>query len=145
MTDRNGFITSPPGETVIRIECLPGSTLPSDMGALGYEVMPTGEGQRLLATAIVEKFVVNSRGKREPMTVGSTEPVASVVAHAGMIRVLRLSVPLSGATHFTVGYNQRNSRWLLWSREMVLEIGSDIAAMLSQRAACEQRVCVLWW
>jgi hypothetical protein len=43
------------------IECLPGSTLPSDMRALGYDVISTGEELRMLASAIVEKYVTTPR------------------------------------------------------------------------------------
>ncbi len=85
VTARNGWIVNPPGDKIMRLECLPSSTLPSCLAALGYEVIPTGEGQRMLATAITERFTRTSSGAFEPMTENSTKPVAATVTHAGII------------------------------------------------------------
>jgi hypothetical protein len=74
-TERNRWITSPPGEKVIRIECLPGSTLPDELADLGYRLVPAGEGQRMLAHAITERFLIE----------GST--VEQVRHHAGLVTI----------------------------------------------------------
>jgi hypothetical protein len=38
------------------MECLPGSTLPAELGKLGYDVRELGDGERILAAAITEHF-----------------------------------------------------------------------------------------
>jgi hypothetical protein len=48
-------------------------------------------GERILQHQIVERFVRRSRGELEPLTAGSTKPVAETVTHAGIARVLRYS------------------------------------------------------
>ena len=53
VSERGGWITSPPGERIIRIECLVGSSLPDELADLGYRVTPMGEGQRMIPDAIV--------------------------------------------------------------------------------------------
>ena len=60
----------------MRIECLLGSTLPDELRAAGYDVSRIGEGERILPTATVEKFVAGAGGALVPMTEGSTRPVA---------------------------------------------------------------------
>jgi hypothetical protein len=82
VTERNGWITSPPGERVIRIECLPGSMLPRDLEDAGYLVTATGKGERLLSSAIIERCTRTSSGALEPVVEGSTKPVV-IVTHAG--------------------------------------------------------------
>jgi hypothetical protein len=54
---RQGWIVSVPDATDMTIECLPNSALPNDLRALGYDVMAAGEGERILPTAIIERFV----------------------------------------------------------------------------------------
>ena len=71
------------------MECLPESTLPDELRAMGYDVQPTGQGQRLLASAIVERFITNAAGEFEPLTEGSTLPVAMSTSHAGIVKVER--------------------------------------------------------
>jgi len=53
-----------------------GSTLPDELRGLGYNVTETGEGERILPTTIIEKFVAGVDGAREPLTTGSTRTVA---------------------------------------------------------------------
>jgi hypothetical protein len=53
---------------VVTIECLPGSTLPDELRKAGYDVTEIGEGERILPTAIVEKFVARADGEFEPLT-----------------------------------------------------------------------------
>jgi hypothetical protein len=71
------------------MECLPGSTLPSDLRAMGYDVRVLGDGERTLAAAIIEKFVARADGELELLTSGSTMPVASTVTRAGIVRIKR--------------------------------------------------------
>ena len=71
----NGWITSPPGEKVIRIECLPGSKLPDELAELGYRVTPIGEGQRLIPDGVIERFMIGD--------------VEQVRRHAGIVAVER--------------------------------------------------------
>ena len=81
---RNGRITLPPGEKIIRIECLPGSTLPGDLAASGYTVTPCDQ-----ATVCVSANV-----ELEPITECSTTVVAWKVTHAGIVTVERYSFTL---------------------------------------------------
>lgn len=48
-----------------------------------------GEGERILPTAIVERFVLRADGELEPLIAGSTRPIASTVTHAGICKVKR--------------------------------------------------------
>jgi hypothetical protein len=75
--------------TVIWRGILPGSSLPEELRARGYEVTATGEGERILPPAIVERFCMRGDGELEPLTPGSTRPVARIVQHAGICRVKR--------------------------------------------------------
>jgi hypothetical protein len=54
------------------MECLPGSTLSEELRKHGYNVTETGEGERILPGAIIEKLVVGADGALEPLTTGST-------------------------------------------------------------------------
>jgi hypothetical protein len=95
VTERNGWIVSLHGDRALRIECLPFSALPEDMREMGYTVIANGEGERILASAITKKFTRTSSGALEPMTEGSTKPVASTITHAGITRVLRYSFTMA--------------------------------------------------
>jgi hypothetical protein len=75
----------------VTVECLPGSTLPDELRKAGYDVIETGEGERILPTAISERFVAGADGELEPLTEGSTRPIASTVTHAGIVRILKYS------------------------------------------------------
>jgi hypothetical protein len=95
ITNRNGFIISEPGRAEIRIECLPGSALPGDLAALGYQLRQEEEdGERILVGAIVEKFVAGADGTLEPLTSGSTKPIAEIRRHAGICRTERYTFDL---------------------------------------------------
>jgi hypothetical protein len=48
---------------------------PDDVRKLGYDVTEIGEGERILATAIVERFVIRADGELEPVTEGSTKQI----------------------------------------------------------------------
>lgn len=83
VTARSGWITSTPGAREVRMECLPGSTLPEELRKMGYEVTEIGEGERILPTAITERLAIGADGQLEPLTDGSTRPVARVVTQCG--------------------------------------------------------------
>jgi hypothetical protein len=78
-----------PGDPEVRVECLPGSTLPAELGTLGYDVRDLGEGERILAAAITEQFTLNAAGEFEALVEGSTKPVAQTMRHAGIVKVKR--------------------------------------------------------
>jgi hypothetical protein len=80
-----------PGAIEVEMQCLPGSTLPEELRGLSYDVTEVGETERILPTAIVEKFVAGAEGVLEPLTSGSTRPVAMTTTHAGIVRVRRCS------------------------------------------------------
>jgi hypothetical protein len=54
-----------------------------------YDVREAGEGQRILANAIVERFTTRADGQFEPLVEGSTKPIASTVTHASIVKVKR--------------------------------------------------------
>jgi len=70
---------------------LPGSPLPDELHQLGYDVRDLGDGERILATAITERFTTRADGEFEPLVEGSTKPIASTVTHAGIVRIKRYS------------------------------------------------------
>ncbi len=73
------------------MECLPGSTLPGDLRELGHQVREAGEGKRLLPGAIIERFTRRADGELEPVTEGSTRPIAETRTHAGIVKVQRFA------------------------------------------------------
>jgi hypothetical protein len=77
---------------VVTVECLPGSTLQDELCKVGYDVTEMGESERILPTAIVERFVAGANGELEPLTEGSTRPIASTVTHAGICTVKRYAL-----------------------------------------------------
>jgi len=84
VTSRHGWITSIPGDEVVRLETLEGSTLPDELAQLGYQLHPDAPGERILPVAIVESIEV---------TAGSS--ITRQVAHAGICRTERW--------HFDIG------------------------------------------
>jgi hypothetical protein len=50
-----------------------------------------GDGERILATAITEQCTLNAGGEFEPLTQGSTKPIASTVTHAGIVKMKRFA------------------------------------------------------
>jgi hypothetical protein len=89
VTKQQGWLTSIPGEGAVTLECLEGSALPDQLKRLGYDLRETGVGERILATAIVEKFTTRADGEFEPLVQGSTKPIARAVTHAGICKVNR--------------------------------------------------------
>ena len=72
------------------LETLPASRVPDELRRLGYDVTETGEeGERILPTAIIERFVRRADGELEPLTEGSTRPIAETRTHAGIAKVKR--------------------------------------------------------
>jgi hypothetical protein len=57
---------------------------------LGYDVTEAGEGERILAGAIVERFTRRADGELV-LTEGSTRAVAETRTHAGIVTVRRYS------------------------------------------------------
>jgi hypothetical protein len=51
---------------------------------LGYDVRELGDGERILAAAIIEQFTLTADGEFEPLTEGSTKPIAQTRRHAGI-------------------------------------------------------------
>jgi hypothetical protein len=92
---RGGWTTSVPGAAEVTVECLPDSALPDDLRGLGYDVIAAGDGERILPHRIVERFVRRADSELEPLTAGSTKPVAEVRTHAGIVRVKRYGFGLS--------------------------------------------------
>ena len=90
VTARHGFLTSIPGSSTVTMETLPDSTLPAELAALGYEIEATGEGERILSGAIVQKFE-RVAGELVLLTAESTRPVAQTLHHAGIVRIERYS------------------------------------------------------
>lgn len=83
------------GEVEVEMQCLPGSTLPDELRGFGYDVTETGDAERILSGAIIEKFIAGADGALEPLTTGSTRPVALTVTHAGICRVQRWAFSLT--------------------------------------------------
>jgi len=70
---------------------LHGSPLPEELRQQGHDIRPAdpAQGERILAGTIVEKLTLTSCGVFEPLTKGSTKPVAEVRRHDGIVRVQR--------------------------------------------------------
>ena len=93
---RGGWVVSIPGDATVVFEALPESSLAAELEAAGYDVMPADpcEGQRILPNAIVEQFTSRADGELEPLTEGSTRPVAETRRHAGIVRVSRFTLSI---------------------------------------------------
>ena len=55
----------------------------------------TGDGERIVPTAITERFCIGAGGELQPVTSGSTHAVAQVVTHAGIVKVKRWAFSLA--------------------------------------------------
>jgi hypothetical protein len=89
VTARGGWLVSVPGAADVIVEALPGSTLPAELIAAGYNLRGDGEGERILPAAIVQELALTISGAYEPMAEGSTKPIAHTIRHAGICKVLR--------------------------------------------------------
>jgi hypothetical protein len=93
----NGWLRSVPGDVEITIDCLPSSPLPEKLRKMGYTVTETGQAQRILSHAVVDRYVIGAGGELELATAGSTRPISSTVSHAGIVTVTIYDVlPLQG-------------------------------------------------
>jgi hypothetical protein len=45
----------------------------------------TGDGERIVPTAIIERFCMRADGELGPMTSDSTRPITQVTTHAGIV------------------------------------------------------------
>jgi hypothetical protein len=88
---RHGFMTSIPGDVEMRFDALPESQLPQELHALGYTVIPIGETQRILASAITERLEISSSGALVHATENSTKPITTRT-HAGIARFLQFEL-----------------------------------------------------
>ena len=84
--DQNGWITSVSGSI--------DASLPDELQARGYDLTATGDGERIVPTAISERFCKRADGQVKPVTSGSTRAVALTVMHAGIAKVKRNSFDL---------------------------------------------------
>lgn len=94
VTDRGGWIVSIPGDRDVRIDVLENSALPDELRGLGYVLTALGESERILHTAIEQKFVRAPDGTFAPWTPESGGPVSLVTQHAGIVTVHRYSFTL---------------------------------------------------
>jgi hypothetical protein len=94
IAQRGGWMTSVPGAREMRFEALPGSPLPDRLRGLGYIVERTGESQRILPNAIVEKFETSSSGALVAAVENSTKPVTTRITHAGLATVVQYDMRL---------------------------------------------------
>jgi hypothetical protein len=107
---RNAWITSIPGDVDVAIECLPGSTLPDELRTRGYDPVATGDGERIVPTAIIEPFGTGANGELEPLIWGSTRAGTQVVTHAGICKVQRYAFGMGSgisAAQFTTQCRRR--------------------------------------
>ena len=94
VTRHNGWLVSIPGDVPIRLQVLPGSTLPDALRKLGYFVERTGQTQRILPNAITEELELSASGAMVPVTAGSTRPVTTRITHAGLATVVQYDLRL---------------------------------------------------
>jgi hypothetical protein len=79
---RTGWIIAVPGD--VDVECLPGSSSPDEPQARGYDRTVTGNGERIVPTAITERFCMGADGELELLTSDST---------AGFLRWSAIPIP----------------------------------------------------
>jgi hypothetical protein len=60
-------------------------------GRGGNRFADTVHGERILASAIVEKFVMRADGELAPVTAEPSRPIAPTQTHAGIAKVKRYS------------------------------------------------------
>jgi hypothetical protein len=90
----SAWITSVPGDKVITFDYLEGSPFPEEMRQCGFILEDEGDGQRILASALVEHFVRAADGQLELLTEGSTRLIAESRHHAGICRIRKWSFEL---------------------------------------------------
>ena len=60
---RTGWIIAVRGDVDVRVECLPGSSSPDEPQARGYDRAAIGNGERIVPTAITERFCMGADGE----------------------------------------------------------------------------------
>jgi hypothetical protein len=88
---RSAWITSVPGAREITFDALPSSPFPDHLRGLGYDLTEIDGGERILASAVTERFARRADGELEPLTPDSTERVAQTVTHAGIVKARQFS------------------------------------------------------
>jgi hypothetical protein len=83
ITAHGGWVVSVPGERQVRVQCLPGSSLPATLIRMGYEPKREQDETRILPVAVTQEFVQSSSGALA-VSEGSTKPV-SMVTHSSRI------------------------------------------------------------
>ena len=73
------------------MECLPDSTLPTELRKAGYDVREIEDGERIPHSAVTEHFTLTSSGAFEPLSPNSTKTIAETVRHAGIVKVRRFA------------------------------------------------------
>jgi hypothetical protein len=73
---------------------MPGSTLPDELLAAGYDVQEIGEGQRILPTAIVQRFHQECGRHAGPVDRGLDAADRRDADDAGIVRVVRYNFRL---------------------------------------------------
>jgi hypothetical protein len=94
ITKAGGWLTSIPGDPEMWFEALPDSGLPAALQSMGYIVERTGETQRILPSAITERFEISSSGALVTAVEGSTQAVTTRVTHAGLATVIQYDLRL---------------------------------------------------
>jgi hypothetical protein len=83
-----GWLTSVPGDVEFQMQALPDSPLPELLRSAGYVATEVARSERILPHAIRQQFAAGKDGEMEPLTIGSTRPVAMTVTHAGIAAVI---------------------------------------------------------
>lgn len=86
---KNAWLISVPGAREATLETPPDSVVPAEMTKAGYILEEPLPGEKILHTAIIEKFARRADGELELFTPGSTQRVAETRMHAGIIKTRR--------------------------------------------------------
>ena len=106
-----GWVTSVPGATEVRWNACPIHACRT-ISAVGYDVREIGDGERILAHRIVERFVRRADGELEPVTEGSTKPIAETRTHAGIVKVRRYGFDMPDAHRRPIGPLAETNKYL---------------------------------
>lgn len=88
---RGAWLISPPGDKEIIVETLAVSSVPDWLRAEGHRLEEIQGGERILPHGISERFTRNADGSLAPVVEGSTQPIAVVTTHAGIVKTRRFS------------------------------------------------------
>jgi hypothetical protein len=84
-------IISTPGAREIVAETLEWGNVPDYLRSLGYALEEIQGGERILPTAIREKFTRNPDGSLGAWTEDSTRHVVTIITHASIVAMKRFS------------------------------------------------------